>query len=76
MRANKGSVGRRRTDIVKRTRPKYRDPIIGMGSTSFLKHLRQVDREKFGSSDPKADRARKRLLFLGPVPSFGQENEI
>lgn len=50
---------------VRRRAKKWVDPLYGMGSKTFLKKLRERDEEMFGSSDPKKQRARKRMLFVG-----------
>mgnify|MGYP000367207276 CR=1 FL=1 len=60
----KRNAGGRNQQIIKRAK-KWVDPLVGLGSKSFLKHIRQRDEELFGSSDPKKRRARKRMLFVG-----------
>lgn len=49
----------------------YVDPLVGMGSKTFLKKQRELEAERLGTSlsqrNPERMKAIKRLRFLGTI---------
>lgn len=71
--APKRNAGGRNQQIIKRAK-KWVDPLIGIGSKTFLNHIRSIGRKP---EDQAAAKLRRRIAFTGGVVHHSKpEGEI